>query len=136
MDIQTINELVEQYGKNWKFIGHLTSENSEKIRSIYRRNGGRVEGESSFDYEKLSSIKIAFPTDEHVPFQDKMAQSVAKLIVNDFKPDVLIRGSDGIDFYSISDFDTSPDRSNRLQQEIDEWQRNEREWIDVAPNAE
>ena len=53
-------------------------------------------------------MKIAFPTDEHFPFQDERARSIALEIVRDFNPDVLISGSDGVDFYALSKFSKNP----------------------------
>jgi len=79
--------------------------------------------------------KVAFPTDEHYPFQDDNARHVALQIVRDFDPDLLICGSDGVDFYSISSFDKDPKRSFNIQHEINCWQAGMREWISAAPNA-
>lgn len=82
-------------------------------------------------------IRIAFPTDEHVPFQDDSARSVALKIVADFNPDLRIAGSDGMDFYALSKFDRNPKRGQQagLQHEIDIWQETQREWRDAAPQA-
>lgn len=45
-------------------------------------------------------------------------------------------GSDGIDFYGISRFDKNPLRGlSGLQNEIEQWQENQRAWKDAAPNA-
>ncbi len=81
-------------------------------------------------------MKIAFPTDEHFPFQDEKARSLALKIVSDFAPDLLICGSDGIDFYAISSYDKNPERAKvNLQEEIDTWRKGQLEWRDAAPNA-
>ena len=80
--------------------------------------------------------KVAFPTDEHYPFQDEDARSIALQIVRDFHPDVLISGSDGLDFYAVSDFDKNPARVKvSLQDEIDGWKTGQREWNEAAPKA-
>jgi hypothetical protein len=79
--------------------------------------------------------KVVFPTDEHYPYQDEHARSVALQIVSDFNPDVRIAGSDGIDFYSISKFDKNPSRMKTLQKEIDAWTAGQKEWRDAAPEA-
>lgn len=79
--------------------------------------------------------KVAFPTDEHFPFQDESARGVALEIVRDFQPDLLVCGSDCIDFYSISKYDKDPKRSFMLQDEINQWKTGMREWIDAAPDA-
>ena len=83
-------------------------------------------------------MKLAFCTDEHYPYQDNRARSVALKIVSDFDPDLLIVGSDGLDFYAISSFDKNPERvaNGGLQKEIDEWQKGQREWKDAAVHAE
>jgi hypothetical protein len=82
-----------------------------------------------------AGYKVAFPTDEHFPFQDEGARSVALQIVEDFAPDLLVCGSDGVDFYSISSFDKDPKRSFNIQDEINSWRRGMREWISAAPDA-
>jgi hypothetical protein len=81
-------------------------------------------------------LKIAFPTDEHFPFQDDQAREVAMMIVQDFKPHQLVLGSDGLDFYDISTFDKDPARVKvDLQKEIDLWKGGVREWTMAAPDA-
>jgi hypothetical protein len=80
--------------------------------------------------------RIAFPTDEHYPFQDEYARSIALQIVGDFRPDVVVAGSDGLDFYNISSFDKNPHRIKvGLQEEIDQWKAGQREWADASPGA-
>jgi len=80
-------------------------------------------------------MKIAFPTDEHFPFQDDCARELAMKIVSDFNPDVRITGSDGVDFYALSKFDKNPKRKKTIEEEVLEWRRGQREWQDAAPNA-
>jgi len=82
-------------------------------------------------------MKIAFPTDEHFPFQDDHAREVALKIVQDFNPDVLPAGSDGLDFYKLSRFDRDPARMKQttMQSEIIMWQKAQLEWKCAAPNA-
>jgi hypothetical protein len=82
-----------------------------------------------------AGYKVAFPTDEHFPFQDNRAREVALQIVEDFEPDLLVCGSDGIDFYSISKFDKDPKRSFNIQDEINAWKAGMREWVSAAPDA-
>jgi hypothetical protein len=77
-------------------------------------------------------MKIAFPTDEHVPFDDPRAREVALKIVQDFKPDHFVSGSDGLDFYLLSKFDKNPERAKLgLQHEINAWKSVQREWDDA-----
>jgi hypothetical protein len=80
--------------------------------------------------------KLAIVSDEHFPFQDDKARSVALKVVRDFNPDILAVGLDGIDFYQISSFDKDPARVKvGLQEEINAWKSGQREWKDAAPNA-
>lgn len=85
----------------------------------------------------MPTLRLAFPTDEHYPFQDDHARAVALKIVSDFDPHIRIAGSDGIDFYAVSAFDKNPDRIKKggLQYEINCWMAGQREWRDAAPNA-
>jgi len=81
--------------------------------------------------------KVAFPTDEHYPFQDEPARQVALKIIADFKPDLRVAGSDGLDFYTLSVFDKDPQRMKNanLQHEIESWKKGQREWKDASPDA-
>jgi hypothetical protein len=83
------------------------------------------------------NVRLAFPTDEHHPFQDDEAIELALRIVEDFQPDEIIVGSDGIDFYSISKFSKDPERLKgfTLQAEINSWKATQRKWISAAPYA-
>lgn len=82
-------------------------------------------------------MKIAFPTDEHFPYQDDRAREVAMMVVQHFQPDMVVVGSDGMDFYDISTFDKDPGRVKvNLQREIDLWKEGVKEWRMAAPQAE
>jgi hypothetical protein len=83
------------------------------------------------------TLRVAFPTDQHVPYEDKEAVELAMKIICDFDPDELIVGSDGQDFYAISKYDKNPERMSetKLQYEIDRWQDNQKDWISAAPRA-
>ncbi len=82
-------------------------------------------------------MKIIFPTDEHCPYQDDAARHVALKICEDFKPDLRVALSDGLDFYAVSKFDKDPGvmKNGGLQNEIDTWKRCQREWITASPGA-
>lgn len=140
----TIITLADVYHNNWKHIGTLLNENPEKVRSIYRRcKSNEVDREQVKKVSKLEihnrkrTERVVFITDQHYPFQDDYTRSIALQIVEEFNPTIVITGSDGIDFYAISDFDKNPERikSTGLQLEIDSWIGGEREWISVSPNA-
>ena len=81
-------------------------------------------------------MKVAFPTDEHRPFHDPRAIELAMLITSEYDPDILVVGSDGIDFYSISSFDKIPNFvKGGADSEIKSWKEGQKEWRDAAPNA-
>ena len=80
--------------------------------------------------------KIVFPTDEHHPYVDWNALSVAMQITRKYKPDVRFAGSDGVDFYSISRFDKDPELFyNNLQAELDSWYKAQKLWQKVTPES-
>ena len=82
-------------------------------------------------------MKFALPSDEHHPYQDDRAIEVAMKIVSDFDPDLIMTGSDGMDFYQFSRFNQNPARMKiGFKEELDSWKRTQKMWIDAAPNAE
>ncbi len=134
-------------------IGKMHGAHPDKIRSIYRRATGTHTPEQKLvkmreqqeqfeplyiELEKNSITKIAFPTDEHYPWQDDGARSVALKIVADFNPDIRIAGSDGMDFYAISKYNKNPSRIKEggIATELKQWQAGQREWLDASPNAD
>ncbi len=64
--------------------------------------------------------RVAFISDVHLPFEDKVAVRLVLDFLADYKPDMVILGGDIYDFYEISDFDKSPGRITTLQDEFDE----------------
>ena len=82
-----------------------------------------------------NSVKICFPTDEHHPYHDPDAITLAMAICEDFDPDIRIAGSDGVDFYSLSKFDKSPWRKKNIDEEVDSWVSWQSAWLDATPNA-
>ena len=96
-----ISELRDVQGLTWPEIGELLNRDPEAIRSSYRRSKDNVfVPDVSVNVQNISinagTVKVAFPTDEHYPYQDEYARDVALQIVADFSPDVLISGSDRV----------------------------------------
>ena len=83
-------------------------------------------------------MKFIFPTDEHHPFVDHRAVDLALKIAEDFRPDLRVAGSDGVDFYTLSKFDKNPDRvkAGGIQEELNSWRATQLKWIDATPDAE
>lgn len=86
---------------------------------------------------KHTDYKIAFPTDIHAPFHDPKAINLACRIISDYKPDIILNGGDGVDFYTISSFSKDPDRVNfGLQNEIDAFRAVQRQLNNAYSRAD
>lgn len=64
--------------------------------------------------------RVAFISDVHLPFENRVAVRLMLDFLADYKPDAVILGGDIYDFYEISDFDKTPGRITTLQDEFDE----------------
>lgn len=73
--------------------------------------------------------------DRQVPFHDVRAMKVARSIVKDVNPDVLLDMGDGLDCWQISDYDTDPSRRNSLQDDIDAEKVEMYQMAEAAPRA-
>jgi hypothetical protein len=61
--------------------------------------------------------------DSQFPFQDDDALSIVHQITQDLKPDTIVYMGDGVDCYSISDYDRNPYRRFNIQDEINQFRR-------------
>ena len=135
---------LKQAGFSYAEIGELIGYSKDAVRSQYRRAMGthtKKAPKKIKDTKRINgteTLRVAFPTDEHFPFQDERARSVALQIVQSFNPDVCIAGSDALDFYVVSKYDKDPERvaENDLQSEIDAWQKGQEEWLSAARGAQ
>lgn len=66
--------------------------------------------------------RVAFISDVHIPFEDKLAVQAMLKFLSDFRPDLIILGGDIYDFYLVSDHDKDPGRIQTLQDEFDSGQ--------------
>lgn len=60
-------------------------------------------------------------SDIHAPFHDPQAIALAAQIAKWWKPNVAIWNGDDLDFYRLSRYSKNPDRTERIQDEIDAW---------------
>ena len=121
--IETILEM-KNAGRSWREIGRATGQSPEAARHRWRRHRKHTPETTPYDYKSKTisgDQRIAFLTDMHVPFHSRGAIDLAVAILKDFKPTVVIVGSDGLDFYGLSGWDKSPDRKGNLQQDINIW---------------
>jgi predicted phosphodiesterase len=63
--------------------------------------------------------KAGWLSDLHFPYQDQPAIDAALEFLGEWRPDLVVIGGDLLDMYSISRFDKDPERTFRLQDEID-----------------
>lgn len=73
--------------------------------------------------------------DRQVPFHDPAAVAVARSIVKDVNPDILLDMGDGLDCWQISDYDTDPSREGSLQDDIDAEKVEMHQLAQCAPKA-
>jgi predicted phosphodiesterase len=66
--------------------------------------------------------RVAFISDTHLPFHNRVAVRVVLDFLADYRPDLVILGGDIYDFLEASDFDKSPGRITTLQDEFDQGQ--------------
>lgn len=140
-------EYLRETGESWKEVGKRFGMSKEAMRSWYRRQkgthtrkrGGGVfkgnESKTRYDYRSYvvsGNHRIAFLTDMHVPFHDRQAIELAVSIIRDFNPTMIIVGSDGVDFYSLSRWSKNPDRRSNLQDDLDQWTLLTREIQDMV----
>ena len=71
-------------------------------------------------YAVESFLRVAYVSDVHLPFEDKVNVRVTLDYLADYKPDLVILGGDIWDFYEISDYERDPGRIKSLQDEFDE----------------
>lgn len=65
-----------------------------------------------------SRILVAF-SDMHIPFHDKASVRALLRFAQEFDPTHLIVPGDGLDFYTMSDFDKNPSRQFTFKQELE-----------------
>lgn len=82
----------------------------------------RREGSSLFvaPSRKQSGLRIAVLADIHLPFEDPPAILLAKEILHDFQPALIILAGDIVDFYGISRFSKDPAREVNFGDEVEE----------------
>lgn len=63
--------------------------------------------------------RVVFIADTHSPFHDNRSIDLVCLLLENFQPDEVCHLGDGVDFHSISKFDTDPQRVLQIQEELD-----------------
>ena len=80
--------------------------------------------------------RVAFISDVHLPFHNRLAVRITLDYLADYKPDLVILGGDIYDFLEASDFDKSPARITTLQDEFDDGRDFIRAIDDICPNVD
>jgi hypothetical protein len=81
------------------------------------------------------AVRAVVLGDRQVPFHDARAMQVARSIIRDVNPHILLDMGDGLDCWQISDYDNDPGRTNTLQDDIDAEKVEMHHMADAAPNA-
>jgi hypothetical protein len=84
---------------------------------------------------KEATERVAFVPDIHVPYQDPSMVASSLALVKHLKPHRLVLLGDLFDFHTISRWNTSLERLDHLQDEIDEGVALLRNYRKAAPNA-
>lgn len=80
--------------------------------------------------------RVAFLSDVHLPFHNRIAVKITLDYLTDYKPDLVILGGDIYDFLEASDFDKSPARITTLQDEFDAGRDFIRAIDNICPNVD
>jgi predicted phosphodiesterase len=84
---------------------------------------------------KEATERVAFVPDIHVPYQDPALVASSLALIKHLKPHRLVLLGDLFDFHTISRWNTSLERLDSLQEEIDQGVGLLREYRKAAPNA-
>ncbi len=76
-----------------------------------------------------------FCSDVHIPYHDPFAWGLFKDAARALSPEIIVLGGDFVDFYSISRFDTDPERLLSMQEELDQARRELGSLRELCPNA-
>jgi len=80
--------------------------------------------------------RVAFISDVHLPFHNRIAVKITLDYLADYKPDLIILGGDIYDFLEASDFDKSPARITTLQDEFDDGREFIKAIDSICPNVD
>lgn len=84
-------------------------------------------------------LLVAHMADVHYPFQDKEAVALALKVYEETQPDVIVVGSDAMDFHLISHFGSDPDAGGAAEDILDQmesyWNPMVYDIKQAAPNA-
>lgn len=80
--------------------------------------------------------RVAFISDVHLPFHNRIAVKITLDYLADYKPDLVILGGDIYDFLEASDFDKSPARITTLQDEFDDGREFIKAIDSLCPNVD
>ena len=92
---------------------------ASKLKPLSRKNKQNLSRRAPDAFIRLDMERIAFVGDIHAPFHDESAVELAYDFLAWFKPHTVYVLGDIVDFYTLSRFDSDPDRVRGLQSEID-----------------
>jgi len=78
---------------------------------------------------------VAVVGDDHNPYHDRKTVAAVNVFLGELQPEYLVKNGDVTDFYQISKFDKSPERIDKLQDDIDSTTAMLHTQRDLLPNA-
>lgn len=81
------------------------------------------------------SYKVAVLSDIHYPYENINVIKIAKAIIDDERPDMIVLNGDILDCYSVSRYDKSPLRKKTIQEEFDYGFDRLHEWVTEYPDV-
>jgi predicted phosphodiesterase len=86
---------------------------------------------SSYD----AGLRVAVLSDIHYPYHDEKAETIVKMFLADYKPDLIILNGDIIDCYAVSSYQKDIKKKMDIQDEIDYTNNKLMQWVDDFPET-
>jgi len=83
----------------------------------------------------VTGLKVAVISDIHYPYHDEKSETLVKMFLSDYKPDLIVLNGDIIDCYSVSSFQKDIKKKMDIQEEIDYTREKLMQWVDNFSEA-
>lgn len=129
----SINRVAEATGENRAKLQNWARKHSEDAKGIIPWGMGRAQPVSPSTREPWE--RVVFLSDVHVPYQDKALVASALDLIRRWEPHRVVLNGDIADLFILSRFNTSAERMDSLQDDIDEANEFRASVRDAAPGA-
>jgi len=116
---RAVNEAldIDMTASAWRGLFVRNPEQRERIRKKLGTEKRQVSKVLRID----GDVRGIVFSDVHAPFHDKNAIALAAKVAKWWQPEITIYNGDDHDFYKLSRFSQNPERTERIQDEIDIW---------------